>query len=209
MIATLVDTSDDGLDAAARRVRNGGIVAYPTDTVYGLGCDPYQSDAVNRLVQAKQRSRGALPVLVDSMTVARSLGEFDKTSKILAGRFWPGPLTLIVPVREKMPEAVTDDTQFVGLRIPKHEIALKLITRCGGRLVGTSANISGHASPRTAEKVLEELGTNIDLVLDGGPTPLGNESTVVKTIGKHLSIMRVGAISQDELLMAIRLAESS
>ena len=180
-------------------------MAYPTDTVYGLGCDPFQSNAVNRLVEAKQRSRGALPVLVDSLREARNLGEFDKTCTILAGKFWPGPLTLIVPLRRKLPEAVTENTQFVGLRMPKHEIALKLIKACGGRLIGTSANISGHPSPRTAQEVMGGLRTRIDLVVDGGPTPLGKESTVVQTVGKHVSIVRAGAVSQDEILMALRL----
>ena len=208
-IASLIRATDDGLVVAASRVRNGGLIAYPTDTVYGLGCDPSQSEAVNRLVESKQRSRGALPVLVDSLKTARKLGEFDKTCTTLAGKFWPGPLTLIVPTREKLPETVTNNTQFVGLRMPKHETALRLITVCGGRLIGTSANVSGHPSPRTAQEVMGELGMRIDLVLDGGPTPLGKESTVVKAIGNHVSIIRPGAISQDEILMALRLAESS
>ena len=208
-VATLIRATDEGLDTAASRIRTGGIVAYPTDTVFGLGCDPFQSDAVNRIVEVKQRSKGALPVLVDSMRAAGNLGELDETCKILAGRFWPGPLTLVVPVREKLPEAVTDGTQFVGLRMPKHETALKLIGKCGGRLVGTSANISGHPSTRTAQKVLAELGTRIDLVIDGGPSPLGKESTVVKTTGKSVSVIRAGAISEDEILMALRVAESS
>lgn len=204
-IASLIQATAEGLDVAASRVRNGGVIAYPTDTVYGLGCDPFQRDAVDRLVGAKQRTRGALPVLVDSLRAARSLGEFDKICTILAGKFWPGPLTLIVPLRGELPEVVTDSTQFVGLRMPKHEIALKLITACGGRLIGTSANISGRTSPRTAQEVMNNLGTRIDLVLDGGPTPLGRESTVARTIGKRVDIIRAGAISQDEILMALRL----
>lgn len=204
-IASLVSSSDAELDAAAQQVLRGGVVAYPTDTVYGLGCDPFNSESVDRLVRAKQRTKGALPILVDSMSSARRLGEFDKTSTILAGRFWPGPLTLILSVREKFPDAVTDASQFIGLRMPKHGTALELITKCGGRLIGTSANISGHLSPRTAQEVLNELGNSIDLVIDGGPTPLGKESTVVKTIGKQVNIVRAGAISQDEILIALRM----
>lgn len=204
-IASLISASDAELDAAAQQVRRGGVVAYPTDTVYGLGCDPFNSESVDRLVRAKQRAKGALPILVDSMSSARRLGEFDKTSTILVGRFWPGPLTLILPVREKFPDAVTDASQFVGLRMPRHRTALELITKCGGCIIGTSANISGHLSPRTAQEVLDELGTSIDLVIDGGPTPLGKESTVVKMIGKQVNILRAGAISQDEILIALRI----
>jgi len=204
-IASLVQANDEGLDAAAKQVLRGGVIAYPTDTVYGLGCDPFNTESVGRLVQVKKRAKGALPVLIDSMRNARRLGEFDKASTVLAGRFWPGPLTLVLPVREKFPEAVTDGSQFVGLRMPKHGIALQLITKCHGCLVGTSANVSGHPSPRTAQEVLDELGTSIDLVIDGGPTPLGKESTVVKTIGKQVDIVRAGAISQDEILIALRM----
>lgn len=204
-VASLVHADDEGLDLAAEKVRRGGIIAYPTDTVYGLGCDPFQSDAVGRLVQAKQRPKGALPILVDSMKSARNLAEFDKTSTILAGRFWPGPLTLVLPAKAKLPELVTEGSSLVGVRMPKHGTALRLITRCGGQLIGTSANISGHMSHTIAQEVLAELGASIDLVLDDGPTPLGKESTVVKTIGKHVNVLRTGAITQNEILIALRI----
>src|SRR5207247_9762956 len=137
---------------------------------------------VEQFIQEYQRATGGLLVLANSMVAARTLGDFNKTSLALAGRFWPGPLTLIVPLREKLPAAVTDDSQFVGLRIPKHETALNLLERCGGQIIGTSANVSGHPSPRTADEVVQELGGRIDLILDGGPSPLGKESTVAKVL---------------------------
>lgn len=204
MTARIISADDLGIEEAAKCVLAGGLVAYPTDTVYGLGCDPFQDVAVDRLIRVKQRHKGALPVLVDSMLVARRLGKFDKSSATLAGKFWPGPLTLVVPVQDQMPEPVTDGTSFIGLRMPKHETALFLIGECRGRVVGTSANISGHRSHRTAQEVFDELGSQIDLVLDGGLTPLGKESTVVKTLGKQVSVLREGAISQDEILMALK-----
>src|SRR6266702_5318816 len=150
-IARLVQVDDNSIEEAARMILAGRLVAYPTDTVYGLGCNPLDGGAVDRLIQAKQRSKGALPVLVNSMVAARRLGEFNKTSLALAGRFWPGPLTLIVPLREKLPALVTDSSPFIGLRLPKHATALDLIEKCGGCIIGTSANLSGHASPRTAD----------------------------------------------------------
>src|SRR5207247_4516693 len=145
---------------------------------YDLQSNAQDGDALDQLIQAKQRSKGALPVLVNSMVAARTLGEFNKTSLALAGRFWPGPLTLIVPLRAKLPAAVTDDSQLVGLRIPKHETALNLLERCRGQIIGNSANVSVHPSPRTADEVVQELGGRIDLILDGGQSPLGKESTV-------------------------------
>ena len=186
-------------------ILEGRLVAYPTDTVYGLGCNPLDGDAVDRLIQAKQRSKGALPILVNSMVAARRLGEFTKTSLALAGRFWPGPLTLIVPLRARLPAAVTDDSQFVGLRIPKHETALNLLEKCGRHVIGTSANVSGHPSPRTADEVVHELGGQIDLILDGGPSPLGKESTVAKVLGAQVDVLREGAIAREEILKVVRM----
>ncbi len=204
-IARLVQVDNNSIEEAARMILEGRLVAYPTDTVYGLGCNPLDGDAVDRLIQAKQRSKGALPVLVNSMVAARTLGEFNKTSLALAGRFWPGPLTLIVPLRAKLPAAVTDDAQLVGLRIPKHEMTLNLLERCGGQIIGTSANISGHPSPRTADEVVQELGGRIDLILDGGPSPLGKESTVAKVLGAQVDVLREGAIPREEVHRVVRM----
>jgi len=196
--------AEEGVELAAKLVLAGQLVVYPTDTVYGLGCNPFDTQALDRLILAKQRSKGALPVLVNSMVAAKKLGEFNRTSLALVGRFWPGPLTLIVPLREKLPDAVTDGSSFVGLRIPKHETALNLIEKCGGQIIGTSANISGKLSPRTADAVLNQLGGRVALVLDGGPTPLGRESTVAKVLGRAVEVVREGAISRDEILKAVK-----
>ncbi len=202
--AKLLPVNDTSVEQAAKLVLAGRLVAYPTDTVYGLGCNPFDQNAVDRLVRVKERHKGALPILVNSMTAAKRLGEFNKTSLALVGRFWPGPLTLIVPLREKLPALVTDASPFIGLRLPKHATALDLIEKCGGCIIGTSANLSGHASPRTADDVLNEIGGRIDLILDGGPTPLGRESTVAKVLGGSADVLREGAVSRDEILKALR-----
>jgi L-threonylcarbamoyladenylate synthase len=202
--AKLIHSDDRGLEKAARLVLAGRVIAYPTDTVYGLGCNPFDSQAVERLVHIKQRSKGALPILVNSMSVARRLGEFNRTTLTLAGKFWPGPLTLIVPSREKLPTLVTAGSTFVGLRIPKHEIALALIGFCDGRIIGTSANISGHSPAKSANEVMMELGEPIDAILDGGPTPTGKESTVAKVLGSGVEVLREGAIPRNDILKALR-----
>lgn len=202
--ARRVYADEFGLGEAARLVAEGGIIAYPTDTVFGLGCNPFDSSALQRLVEVKKRANGSLPILVNSMASARKLGELNKTSMKLAGRFWPGPLTLVVPSKEQMPSLVTDGTSSVGIRIPKHETALSLLNSCGGRLIGTSANISGHPSHLIANEVLSELGDHVDLVLEGGPAPSGKESTVAKVIGSGVEVLREGAISRDDIFRALR-----
>jgi L-threonylcarbamoyladenylate synthase len=202
--AKLVGVDDESLREAAKLILAGRLVAYPTDTVYGLGCNPFDKDAVDRLIRAKQRSKGSLPVLVNSMRTARRFGEFNKTALVLAGQFWPGPLTIVVPLRESLPKPVTDDSPWVGLRIPRNETALRLLEKCGGQLIGTSANVSGRVSPRTADQVLSELGGRIDLIIDGGATPVGTESTVTKIIGTMVDVVREGAVSREEILKALK-----
>ena len=199
----LIGTSVENIREAARLVLEGGLIAYPTDTVYALGCDPFDLDAVDRLVKAKERIKGSLPILVSSLGEAERIGEINEKSAALARKFWPGPLTLIVQTRSNLPGKVTDNSQSVGLRIPNHEATRRLILESGGAIVGTSANISGQRSLSTAQEVLEELGGRIDLVLDGGPTQPGRESTVVRIIGDDITVLREAAISRDDILKAL------
>ena len=198
----IVGTSIDDIKEAAKLVLEGGLIGYPTDTVYGLGCNPFDADAVDRLVKAKDRSKGSLPILVSSLKDAERLGEISGLGTTLADRFWPGPLTLVVRPRSNFPGRITGNSLLVGLRIPNHEKARRLIKECGGALIGTSANISGHPSPRTADEVLKELEGRVDLVVDGGPAPLGRESTVVRVLGDETMVLRVGALSLDDILKA-------
>jgi len=202
--AKLLKADNAGVAEAARLVLAGRVVAYPTDTVYGLGCNPFDDRAVERLVEAKQRVQGALPILTNSMSAARKLGEFNRTALTLAGKFWPGPVTIVVQSREKLPKQLTDGSPFVGLRIPKHETALSLVNLCEGRIVGTSANISGRPAIISANDVMEQLGERIDAILDGGPAPSGKESTVARVVGTRVEILREGALPGNEILKALR-----
>ena len=196
----IVRTRVEDIKEAAKLVLEGGLVAYPTDTVYGLGCNPFDADAIDRLVKAKERVKGSLPILVSSLQDAERLGEISGSAWRLVNRFWPGPLTLVVRPRMNFPSYVTGDKLLVGLRIPNHDTARRLIDECGGALIGTSANISGRPSLRTAEEVVRELGDRVDLVVDGGPAPLGRESTVVRVLGDESTVLREGAISRDDIL---------
>ena len=199
----LIGTSVEDIREAARLVLEGRLIAYPTDTVYGLGCNPFDVDAVDRLVRAKKRVKGSLPILVSSLAGAERVGEINEKSAALASKFWPGPLTLVVPTRSSLPAKVTDNSQLVGLRIPNHETTRRLILESGGAIVGTSANISGRPSLRTAEEVLREMNGRIDVLMDGGTTPLGRESTVLRIVGDEIKVLREAAISRDDILKAL------
>src|SRR5207245_8566886 len=194
---------------AARPVHEGGLIAYPTDTVYGLGCNPFDANAVDRLVKAKERLKGSLPMLVRSLAEAERIGEINEGAAALASKFWPGPLTLVVRMRRNLPAKVTGGSQLVGLRMPNHETARTLIQESGGAIVGTSANISGRQSLTTARDVLRELEGRIDLVLDEGPTPLARESTVLRVLGGELTVLREVAISRDDILKALPVTRAS
>jgi L-threonylcarbamoyladenylate synthase len=204
----IVGTSIDDVKEAAKLVLEGRLIAYPTDTVYGLGCTPFDADAVDRLVKAKERFKGSLPILVSSLKDAERLGEISGLAAVLASRLWPGPLTLVVQPRRNFPARITGDTLLVGLRIPNHETARRLIKECGGALIGTSANISGRPSLRTADEVIIELEGRVDLVVDGGPSSLGRESTVVRVLEDEATVLREGAISRDDILKALPVARA-
>ncbi len=195
--------SNETLEEAATTIKKGGLVAYPTDTVYGLGCDPFNAIAVMKVFEAKQRGGGAIPLLVDSLEEAEAIGALDEIAYRLASIFWPGPLTIVVPAKAKLPSQVTGSTDTVGLRIPRRSETIRLITAAGGALTGTSANIAGNPASRSAEGVLEELDGRIDLILDGGQAASGIESSVVKVESGRVTMLREKAISIDKMLSVL------
>jgi L-threonylcarbamoyladenylate synthase len=206
-LASLQNILDRKLDQAVAAVKQGGLIIYPTDTVYGLGCDPSNHEAVQRLVRAKHRTKTSLPVLLESISRAEKVGHFRNLSLLLAKKFWPGPLTIVVPSKKPL-RGVTDETGCVGLRIPDHEIAMKLITRSGGALIGTSANLSGGKSPNTVHDIPKVLKSSVDVVIDGGSTG-GGESTVVKMFGEELIVIRKGQISRAEIIRELSSGDKS
>ncbi|MEM2110144.1 MAG: L-threonylcarbamoyladenylate synthase, partial [Candidatus Odinarchaeota archaeon] len=167
------------LREAAEEIMNGGLVAYPTDTLYGLATDIFSEEAVERLFSAKRRSRGkGLPILVEDFSVLERVAYVNRIAVKLAERFWPGGLTMVLDKKECIPDIVTGG-ESVAVRMPACPAALRLAGLCGGLLIGTSANISGSSRmPDTVSVVVEELGGVVDLILDGGRTG-GEPSTVV------------------------------
>lgn len=199
---------DEGsIRQAAQVVGRGGLIAYPTDTVYGLGCDPFNSAAVKKLVEAKRRVKGGLPVLVDCSATAKELGEFNPIAVQLANNFWPGGLTLVVPSASKFPPEVSSGG-MVGFRMPDRSDTLQLIRDCGSALVGTSANISGMPSATTANEVLTSLGAAIDVVLDGGASKFSKGSTVVRVSDRGCLVLREGAVRIESIRRVCPILES-
>ncbi|MBL8574288.1 MAG: threonylcarbamoyl-AMP synthase [Hyphomicrobiaceae bacterium] len=190
--------ADAGAIAAAGAVlRDGGLVAFATETVYGLGADATQAAAVARLYAAKGRpSFNPLIAHVASFDEARAHGVLDARAEALAAAFWPGPLTLVVPRRpgSDICDLATAGLASVALRMPAHPLALALIGAVGRPVVAPSANRSGHVSPTTAAHVMSDLSGRIDLVLDGGATPVGVESTIVACLPGRLRLLRPGAV---------------
>ena len=178
---------------ASEIVRKGGLLVYPTDTVYGLGCDPFNPGAVRRLFEAKARSAKPVSVLCSSRSKAEELVVMSATARRLVSEHWPGALTLVAPSRRKLPAQLTQGGATLGVRVPDHHGCLQLIRACGGWLTGTSANVSGAGSARSASDALKQLGGSVDLILDGGELE-GKESTVVQVIGSKVAILRTGPI---------------
>lgn len=189
------------LTRAADLIRRGEIVGIPTETVYGLAANALDAAAVERIYAAKGRPKTSpLIVHVDSIEMARSLvTDWPPAAQALAERYWPGPLTIILPKRAIVPDLVTAGLPTAGLRMPAHPIALALIRACGLPLAAPSANRFTGLSPTTAQHVRDSLGDRVPLVLDGGPCPVGIESTVVSLAGPKPVLLRPGAITREQI----------
>ncbi|MCA3438313.1 MAG: threonylcarbamoyl-AMP synthase [Rhodobacter sp.] len=197
----------DGIAQAADLLRKGGLVAFPTETVYGLGGDARSDHAVARIFGAKGRPRfNPLIVHLPDVAAARGLAVFDARADALAARFWPGPLTLVLPLRagSGLSGLVTAGLPAVALRVPAHPVARALLQVFGGPLAAPSANPSGRVSPTRAAHVIESLGGRIDAVIDGGPCAVGVESTIVGLDGAA-RLLRPGGVPVEALETALGL----
>jgi L-threonylcarbamoyladenylate synthase len=198
----IIGAGSEALKKAEEVFSNGGCFAFPTDTVYGLGCDPRNEASVLRIFQLKRRMDKPLPILCSNRQVASSLVDIGIVGNFLAQKFWPGPLTIVAPKREpsEISEKVSLGRRELGVRVPNHGFCLKLLGQVGGLLVGTSANISGFPSARSRMEVSEYFGNALELIIDGGELPLGvKESTVVSLEGEEVRLVREGSISTSDL----------
>lgn len=186
------------IKTAASILRRGGLVAFPTDTVYGLAADATNSRAVKKIYKVKKRPLSSpLPILIaEKKDLKKYASQISPDAKRLADKFWPGPLTLILKKKKVISNIVTAGKNSVGIRVPKNSVALAIIRALGRPLVGTSANISYTRSPTTANPVKKYLNNKIDLILDGGKTKIGKESTILDCTASPPTILRLGAISE-------------
>jgi L-threonylcarbamoyladenylate synthase len=200
--ARILDASENAAVAeAAEIIRRGGLVVFPTETVYGLGADACNPLAVARIFEAKRRPR-IDPIIVhvaDSQEASRYGDLSEERARILMERFWPGPLTLVVPKRDIVPPIVTAGLETVALRVPAHPVALALIQNAGRAIAAPSANIFGYVSPTEALHVADALSDKVDLILDGGRSPIGIESTVIALTGDRPCLLRAGGTPFEEL----------
>jgi L-threonylcarbamoyladenylate synthase len=198
----LLNAEDDvNVETAAGVIRDGGLVAFPTETVYGLGADATNVKAVCRVFEAKKRpSFDPLIVHVaDPDQAARLWKNPPKLAETLMKNFWPGPLTLVLPKSSLIPDVVTAGLPTVAVRVPKHPVALKLIQKSGRPIAAPSANLFGYTSATSAIPILEELGNSVDVILDGGPSKLGIESTVIRIEEDRCVLLRPGGVSVEEI----------
>ena len=203
----IMQAGDLATAAAARVLSERGLVAFPTETVYGLGADAGNGETVARLYEAKGRpSFNPLIAHVLDEAAAHGLARFDPAAERLASAFWPGPLTLVLPKARDcaVAELATAGLDTIAVRVPSHGVARDILAAFGGPIVAPSANRSGHVSPTTAAHVLADLGGRIDLIVDGGPTPMGLESTIVACVDEPV-LLRPGALSRETIARVVAL----
>lgn len=198
---TAIISAAEATDAAADCLKAGGLVAFPTETVYGLGADATNARAVARLYEAKGRpSFNPLIAHVSDLGAARRIARFDERSLRLAEAFWPGPLTLVLPKAPQCPvsDLATAGLETIAVRVPAHPVAQAILRAFGKPVVAPSANISGHVSPTTAAHVFGDLAGRIDLIVDGGPVSVGVESTIVGCFQTPM-LLRPGGLPRDDI----------
>lgn len=200
MVKSILVT-DEEIEKAAAVLRAGGLVAFPTETVYGLGADASNPAAVRKVFAVKGRP-AEHPLIVHVADVAELkhwAAEVPRSAWLLAERFWPGPLTLVLPRAQHVPAIVTGGQDTIALRVPSHPAAQRLLKAFGGGIAAPSANRFGRISPTTAQHVRDDLGSEIDCVIDGGPCPVGIESTIVDLTGPQPAVLRPGNVTAQQI----------
>ena len=196
-----VSCNKEGIEKASQIVSQGGIMIFPTDTVYGIGCNPYNKEAVEKIYKIKSRDiMKSVPVLTYSIETAEKIVEFDQFTKKIVEKFWPGPLTVILKVTDKKIKESLNLENKIAIRVPDHKCTLELLKKCNF-LVGTSANISGDFPYTDPEECLKNL-ENYDVFVDGGIITSKGESTIIEIENEQIKIIREGSLTKDEILQS-------
>ena len=196
-----VNCNKEGIEKASEIINDGGIVIFPTDTVYGIGCNPYNKEAVEKIYKIKSRDiKKSVPVLTYSIETAKKIVEFDQFTEKIVEKFWPGPLTVILKVKDKKIKESLNLENKIAIRVPDHKCTLELLKKCNF-LVGTSANISGNLPYTDPKECLKNL-ENYDIFVDGGIITSKGESTIIEIENEQIKIIREGSLTEDEILQS-------
>ncbi len=203
----IIPPTPQNIRRAAERIKNGGLIAYPTETVYGLGADPYRTEAMQKIFTAKGReeTKGIILLIRGADDLATLVRAVSPTAQTLIRAFWPGPLTLVFKARPDLPPALLGGRDTIALRHSSSPIAAQLLTALGGPLTSTSANRSGTPPARSADDAQNALGDHLDLILDGGPSASETPSTLVDVSADRALLLREGAVSVRELSACVSL----
>ncbi len=194
-----VNCDEEGIKKASQIINQGGIAVFPTDTVYGIGCNPYNKNSVRKIYEIKSRNiLNPFPVLVYSKDIAKRIVFFDKIAEKIVERFWPGPLTIILKLTDENLKKSLNLTDKIAVRVPNHKCTLELLKKCNF-LVGTSANISGHSSFTNPDECFKNI-QEYDVFVDGGIISSKAESTIIEIENEEIKIIREGSLSHEEIL---------
>ncbi len=194
-----VDCNLEGIKKAVEIINQGGVIIFPTDTVYGIGCNPYNKKSVEKIYDIKSRNISKpFPILAYSKEIAEKIAFFDEYSKKIVEQFWPGPLTIILKLTDENLKKSLNVVDKIAIRVPNHKCTLDLLKKCNF-LVGTSANISGQLSSTNPDECLKNM-QNYDIFVDGGMITSKAESTIIEIENKKIKIIRKGSISKEEIL---------
>ncbi|PJC51182.1 MAG: threonylcarbamoyl-AMP synthase [Nitrosopumilales archaeon CG_4_9_14_0_2_um_filter_34_16] len=194
-----VNCDEKGIEKAFQIINQGGIAIFPTDTVYGIGCNPYNKTAVERIYKIKSRNISkSIPILVYSKEIASKITEFDEFTEKIMDKFWPGPLTLIMKLTDEKLKTSLNLKEKIAVRVPNHKCTLGLLKKCD-MIVGTSANISGKPSYTNSDECFKDL-QEYDIFVDGGTITSGGESTVIEIENEEIKIIREGSLTKEEIL---------
>ncbi len=193
-----VNCDNDGIKKVVKIFKNGGVIVFPTDTVYGIGCDPYNENAVKKIYEIKSRDKiKSLPVLAYSIDIVKQIVMIDKLTEKIVEKYWPGPLTLILKLKDQKLKKSLNLEEKIAIRIPNSECTLKLLKECN-LLVGTSANVSGDSSFTDPQKCIENL-KNYDAFVDGGTITSKGESTIIEIENEKIHVIREGALKKEDI----------
>ena len=200
LIIMKVNCNDEGIRKSVEIIENGGVIIFPTDTVYGIGCNPYDANAVKKIYEIKSREKiKSLPVLASSIQIVKQISIIDEFTENIIKKYWPGPLTLILKLKDKNLKESLNLEDKIAVRIPNSVCTLKLLNKCN-LLVGTSANVSGDSSFTDPQECMKNV-KNYDIFVDGGTITSKGESTIIEIENEKIHVIREGALKKEDIVI--------